>query len=76
MHAFATAHPAADDIVLFANCEQCGATAPLGLGFSADDAVIDEALTVWCGVHICGDVDHYGLLEFPNEEKTARYFGL
>lgn len=61
---------------LYVNCDDCGAYEPLGLGFSADDDVIEEAVAMWQVAHCCGSVSEYGLREFPNEDKSARYFGL
>lgn len=77
MDAFITAHGdtgSGED--LYANCELCGAYEPLGLGFSADDDAIEEALALWMLGHICGQVQEYGLREHTNDGIAAKYFGL
>lgn len=77
MTTFVTAHGSqglGED--LYVNCDLCGAYEPLGLGFSADDDAIEEASSLWESAHTCGEVSEYGLREFPNSEKCARYFGL
>lgn len=72
MPTFVTAH----DGSLHVNCERCGHHEPLGLGFDADDDVIEEATDLWEVGHQCQPITEYGLREFPNAEKSARYFGL
>lgn len=77
METFVTAH---DDCGngedLYINCDQCGAYEPLGLGFTADDEAIEEASALWESSHVCGQVQEYGLREYPNDAKAAKYFGL
>lgn len=77
MQAFVTAHGdtgSGED--LYVNCDQCGAYEPLGLGFGAEDDVIEEATALWEDGHTCGQVQEYGLREHTNEAKAAKYFGL
>jgi hypothetical protein len=77
MDAFVTAHGSngsPDD--LYVNCDHCGAYGMLGLGFAAEDSIIEDAVRAWSARHQCREVSEYGLREFPNDEKAARYFGL
>lgn len=74
MARFVTAHPEGEGDVLYVNCNVCGLTEPLGLGFSADDSLIDEATSLWA--HECGDVSEFGLWEYGDSEVAARFYGL
>lgn len=77
MDIFVTAHAnTGDPNDLCVNCDLCGESAPLGLGFAADDDVIGESAALWGQSHVCAGVQEYGLREFPSAEKCARYFGL
>ena len=75
MDTFVTAHPDSDN-VLYVNCGSCGAAEPLGLGFDADDAALDEAAQIWQEAHTCGEVSEFGLREYASPDVAARYFGL
>ena len=77
MDVFVTAHGNAGDREdLYVNCDECGAYEPLGLGFDADEDLIDEASALWVIAHTCGAVTEYGLREHTNDGKAAKYFGL
>lgn len=73
---FMTVRPTERGEEIFAHCESCGYNEPLGLILGGDDALAEEALTLWEDTHRCGDPDPTGLFLYGTEEQAKEAYGL
>lgn len=77
MGVFYTIHPVTDGDNLFANCESCGVAVDLGLdAFTTPDDELIAASERFEAQHKCAEPDLYGFIEYYDEQRAARFYGL
>lgn len=78
MGVFYTVHPLPEGDVVYGNCDLCGVAQaiPGAIYFELSEEEILDMEMVWASTHVCADPDLYGLIEYYDEEKAARFYGL
>jgi hypothetical protein len=77
MGVFYTIHPTTDGEMIFANCESCGVAVDLKVdAFLDSESDIQVATERFEAQHVCAEPHLYGLIEYYDEERAARFYGL